>query len=147
MGEYVMVPVPEDVAEDVRRFVQWTTGASERPALDPPTVSRALATLDPPCRQMLSLVAQATVSGKGATITRIARALRCSPREVMGTMLDLNHLMRIGDAAVALIPQRVPGVPDDELDERIITMTEDAARVVVAAERLDPPGGVPVAGT
>lgn len=147
MGEYVMVPVPAEIAEDVRRFLAWTTSAAERPALDPPTVARALATLDPPCRQMLTLVAQATVSGNGATITRIAGALGCSPREVMGTMLDLNHLMRIGGAAVALIPQRVPGVPDEELDERIITMAEDAARVVVAAERLDPSDGAYVAGT
>jgi len=147
MGEYVMVPVPEDMAEDVRRFLAWTTSAAERPALDPPTVARALATLDAPSGQMLTMVAEATVSGRGATISRIAGALRCSTREVVGTMFDLNNLMRIAGAAVALIPQKVPGVPDEDLDERIITMTEDAARVVVAVERLDPSDGAHLAGT
>jgi len=57
---------------------------------------------------------------------------------VLGTMLEVNHVMRLGGAAVMLIPQNAPGTSGVDLSERMITMAENVAGAVVAAERLDP---------
>jgi hypothetical protein len=133
-----MVPVPEELADDVGRFIQFTVSKAERPVLDHAVVARAMATLDEPCRALLTVSANATAKAGEVTVSRLAALLQCSEREVLGTMLEVNHVMRLGGAAVMLIPQNAPGTSGVDLSERMITMAENVAGAVVAAERLDP---------
>lgn len=131
-----MVPVPEEMAEDVARYLQWHVRKPEAPALDEPTFARALRTLDEPCRTLISVVADGVVNGSEATVSHLAAVLRCSAREVSGTALEANHRMREAGAPVIMMATKPPGAATDVYNERILLMTEDAAAAVVAAERL-----------
>jgi hypothetical protein len=147
MADYVMVPVPEEFAEDVARFVQYTVTAADRPELDDEKVANGVGSLDEPCRALLAHVVDSTLNGRLATLPDLALMLHCGEREVVGTMFEVNQRMRIAGAPVALMPQLTPGAATIDLKDQIILLAEAPARSVAAALRLDPAGGVQSSGT
>lgn len=137
MREYVMVPVPEEFAEEVSRFLQVALSADERPELEEMVVARAIAALDDGCRALLMIIVDAMVQSRLATIPALSAELGCSEHEVLGRMMETNQVMRQGRAPVAMIPLKAPGAPTAALNDQMIAMAPDVARVVAAALRLE----------
>ena len=58
--DYVMVPVPEEHAEEVLTFLHWNVAAPvSQPEWDPASVGRIFRAADDPTRALLVAVAQA----------------------------------------------------------------------------------------
>jgi hypothetical protein len=140
MAVYVMVPVPEGLADDVARFVQYTVAAADRPELDDEKVAIGVGSLDEPCLALLAHVVDSTLNARLATLPDLMAMLRCSEREVLGTIVEINQLMWIAGAPVALMPQKAPGAATTELKDQIVMVADAPARSVAAALRLDAAG-------
>ena len=135
MVEYVMVPVPEEFAEDVTRFLQWTINSAAQPRLDLEKTSQGLLALDEPCRALLVFVAESMLRGDTAPIPQLGSMLGCTEREVLGTLLTVNQAMYAAGAPVALMPMKVPGATGKDFSEQVVAMGKDAAHAVVDAQR------------
>jgi hypothetical protein len=141
MSEYVMVPVPEEFAEEVTRYVQWTVTAADRPELDDELMAIGIQSLDEPHRAVLAFVVDAVLNGRLATVPELALILGVNEREVMGTMLETNQRMRVAEAPVTMLPQKAPGAETFDLKDQIIFVTPAAAESVAKALNLDSGAG------
>ena len=136
MTEYVMVPVPEEIAADVAEYLARRVEKPEDPPMDPGSIVDVLGSLDPPCRRLLVLVSESTLADTEITVTDIGSALGCSERETMGMMLEVNHWISAKHVApFAMMPQEPPGTPPGKFtwNDRIMAMSHRLARAVVAA--------------
>jgi hypothetical protein len=126
--EYVMVPVPEELVEDVHQYLRYQDDlrrVAATPAdasLDLPRMQALLADLDGDARGVLVQLATQG-AGENPTVLGLAVSLGRSPREVVGTVYELNLLLTEAGglgAMMAITPQpegesvhdRVLGLPD-----------------------------------
>lgn len=86
-----MVPVPEEHAEAVTRYLQ-KIGQPPTPAeewgLD--AIGAFLSELDEPSRSLLVLAAEASVGRQVLTVPAAAKAIGCSVNEALGMTVALN---------------------------------------------------------
>jgi hypothetical protein len=78
---------------------------------------------------MLFVVVDATLEDRETTVGEVASLLGVTGREVLGTLVELNHLFSTGGASPwAMVPQVAPGASPSDMDLRILEMTDDLAR-------------------
>lgn len=136
--QFVDVPVPEELADEVRQFVLRQAIKAGGPTFDAEAVAGAIASLDEPCRRLLAAVAGAAVDGSTTTIAEIGRLLECAEREALGTMVEVNVSMW----AIASVPEaiacRAPAAnrqAKSTLAEQVMVMDEGLARAVGVANQ------------
>jgi len=126
-----MVPVPEEHVEAVKRYVAWADARGETTPWDESSLSDVLAGLPPPCRDLVSLVARATLEPDLLSVTEAGRRLGRTPREILGTIVEVNHGAPPLTGFGFLLRLR----PGDALLDQLIAMDEGTAESVRAALR------------
>jgi hypothetical protein len=145
--DYVMVPVPEELASTVLSYVSWkghprlvsasetkadTPGRSvEAPAAaggDP--IARAFARLDDPSRALVQVVATAALAEDQLTVPEAARRAGLTTREAVGTVSELNQLIAgEGGPRIAVFIKELEGAAGEfTWNARIVLMPELIAR-------------------
>jgi hypothetical protein len=147
--DYVMVPVPEELASRVMMYLSWKGDPrlveSSGPQNDPPgptvqgpgggegPVARAFAHLDDPGRALARVIAAAALDQEQLTVTEAARRAGLTTREAVGTMLEFVKLVACegGPAFVAYVkdPEGAAGT-EFTWDNRIVVMPEPIARPI-----------------
>jgi hypothetical protein len=134
MTEYVMVPVPEELVDQVQRHLQWTIEGSRSGPDDAGAVKRLLAYANETERSLLLFVAEETLSGNNhLALEDVAAAIECSDHEALGMTVDLtSQCMRFGGPGYAIMPRRVPNNPSIETpdDPWLIFMSRRMAMLV-----------------
>ena len=156
--DYVMVPVPEELAPKVLNYINWkghprlvrAAKADEEPRGDaspPPDepgavasggadsspVARAFAAVDDSGRQLLRVVAAAALAQEELTVPEAARRAGLGAREALGVVLEVNQrIAQEGGPPVSILVKGVDGAAEREFTwhERVFVMPEPVARPV-----------------
>jgi hypothetical protein len=99
--EYVMVPVPEELAPTVLAYVSWKEAQASTPpprnegqgADDAEAIARAFARLDPVSRALVTVVATAGLESEQLSIPEAARRAGVTTREALGILLEVNNVI------------------------------------------------------
>ena len=140
MVEYVMVPVPEELADDVARFMMVTDmrRVSEvSTEVDMDAVLAFVPALDPRCRTVFSALANAMLAGDNLSIGELSRILGTPGHETFGVVHQLIELVwAVFGPTLSLVAGSAPDVQNGRLDwdERLVFIWRDLADAVVAAE-------------
>jgi hypothetical protein len=148
--EYVMVPVPEELADKVLTLLSWkgrppfvpvsgtgddTQGPSDEAGHDTSPgggpIARAFAGLDDACRSLLAATSMAALNHDPLTVPQAARGAGINEREVAGTIVEVNNMIfSEGGPRIAVYLEGVEGreTPDFSWDSRQVTMDEPIAR-------------------
>jgi hypothetical protein len=155
--DYVMVPVPEELAEKVLRYVTWMgrpslssttnaedggSGVSGTGDADPTSggrsIARALATLDDASRSLFAHISSAALDHDPLTVPEAARQAGLSQREVAGTIVEFNALIASeGGPGLTVFLTGLVGdeSPDFTWGDSHIMMSEANARAVAELVR------------
>ncbi|HKA85597.1 MAG TPA: hypothetical protein VKD21_17120 [Acidimicrobiales bacterium] len=98
--EYVMVPVPEELAAKVQTFVSWKDAQANaeppsgegQPTVDD-AIARAFARLDDAGRALVGVVADATLEAEELRVPEAARRAGVTTREALGILLEVNSII------------------------------------------------------
>jgi hypothetical protein len=138
--EYVMVPVPEELADDVARFMMVTDmrRVSEVDTeVDMQAVVAFIPALNARCRTVLSALANSAQAGSNLTIGELARVLGAPGHETFGVVHELIELVWAAfGPTLSLVQGSAPDLQDGRLDweARYVFIWRDLAAAVVAAE-------------
>jgi hypothetical protein len=164
--DYVMVPVPEELAPKVLEYVSWRghpiiqrqrqdegggastpdgapTGDAEAEAEtggDP--LATVFARLDAQSRTMLVVAAGAASTGERPTVADTARRAAMTEREVIGVITEVNNLVAgAGGPPVTVLVAGAEGAEDAPFswERRIVLMGEPVATAIndLASARAD----------
>jgi hypothetical protein len=153
--DYVMVPVPEELAPRVMMFLIWKGDPrrveSPGPHNDPPgpsveapstgdggSIARAFAHFDDSGRTLVQVMAAAALKQEELTVTEAARRAGVTTREAVGALVEFVKLVagEGGPPIVAYVkdPEGAAGT-EFTWDTRIVVMPEPTARPVAEAAR------------
>jgi hypothetical protein len=158
MGEgtsvnYVMIPVPEELAPKVLNYVNWkgslqlqkqledaasAEGDVASPAVGSDPVGRVFARLDGPSRELLVVAAQAALAGDELTVPSAARRAGLTERETIGVITEVNNLVAgEGGPMITVLVKRQEGADDAAFTwhTRCVMMQDAPAQVVDALAR------------
>jgi hypothetical protein len=156
--DYVMVPVPEELASRVLSYVSWKghprvldemqQDADEAPHVgtEAPApgadagepIARALARLDDAGRILAGVMAAAALDHEELTVTEAARRAGLMTREAVGAMMELNNLVPSeGGPPLAVFIKDAEGTSDAPFswDARIVLMPEPVAQPLAELTR------------
>jgi hypothetical protein len=151
--EYVMVPVPEELAPRVLSYISWkgqprSVGGSERQHGSPSTsvgslatgdpIARAFARLDHTGRALAGVIATAALAEESLSVPEAARRAGVSAREAVGLILELgNMLVGEGGPPFAAFIKDGEGATAEEFtwDTRVVVMQEALARPLAELAR------------
>lgn len=148
---YVMVPVPEELAPKVLRYISWrghpllanqpTGEGDDAPASGGPStteggdprdpVARVFARLDGQSRTLLAVTATASIAGQKLTVAETAQRAGLSEREVIGVITEVNNLVAgAGGSPVTVLVAGAEGAEDAAFswERRVVLMGEPVAR-------------------
>jgi hypothetical protein len=97
--EYVMVPVPEELAQKVLTYVSWRESQASTAALaddrqaSVAALARAFARLDDASRALVTVIAAAVADGEEVSVAEAARRARLTSREAIGVLLEVNNVI------------------------------------------------------
>lgn len=151
--DYVMVPVPEELAPKVLRFISWRdqpllkdlgkalgddeqapNGAPSRDAAaDGDPVSQVFARLDEQSRSALAVAATAALGGEDLTVTDAAQRSGLSERELIGLVTEVNILVAgAGGSPITVLVTAMDGAQDEAFTwaKRLVRMQAPAARTI-----------------
>jgi hypothetical protein len=136
---YVMVPVPEEHVQDVMQFVLREVAKASLEPWDEGSVSELFHDVDEACRSLLAYTARAAVSGTDITEAQAADAMQLRQREVVGLVRELNELAAKASRPVLVATRTVTeALPNGRTAEkRVLTMSDEVARLVREAERAE----------
>ena len=134
---YVMVPVPADHVPDVMQHIVRLMSQAEVEPWEPESISQLFADIDEPSRALLSTVAQSTLNGDRMNEGDVAATIELNWRETMGLVREINDLAREESHPPLVVRRTVTEtLPNGRTrDLRILSMPEDVARLVYAADR------------
>lgn len=138
--EYVMVPVPEEVAEQVRNYVRWGLGrGADLASQDPGVVVRVLRDTDDESRRLVRDIANAMVDETPRTVAELSARANLSVREVRGTIAEFNQrvAMEGGPPAPVWVKPAQEGSGGFSPGEVIPTIPPKLAKLVVAAAKAE----------
>lgn len=92
--EYVMVPVPEECLEAVQRYLQWGLRGGVTETWDPEVVQAIWDEVDADVRSLLVVAAESNRAHEPLTLADAAERLGMSHRSVVGTVVEVNALLR-----------------------------------------------------
>jgi hypothetical protein len=147
---YVMVPVPEELAPKVLQFISWRDqpllkdlqeafGDAEQapngaaPSRDGDPVSQVFTRLDDQSRSVLAVVAAAALGGEQLTVTETAQRAEVSERELIGIVTEVNNLVAgAGGSLVTILVTDIEGAQDEAFSwaKRLVRIQEPAARTI-----------------
>jgi hypothetical protein len=131
-GEYVMVPVPEELEARVRDFVIQRVATSSDAGWSRELVATFYEQLDGPSRTAVGAIARGVVDDEPVTIAKLARLAGTTSREMLGITLELVQRLRAqGGAGFPLFVLDAPEGAHD--DERPVVMPRDGAHVMLSA--------------
>jgi hypothetical protein len=153
--DYVMVPVPEELAEKVLSYVSWKgppgVGASRQaddepdvatdapaPVGDSEPIARAFARLDDGGRALAAVIASAALDHEELTIPEAARRAGVTTREAVGAIVELvNFVANEGGPPMAAVIKEAEGANGDEFswDARVVMVSEPVAHPLAEAAR------------
>jgi hypothetical protein len=151
--EYVMVPVPEELASRVLWYVSWkgqprSGGAPERENDSPGTspnaldngdpIARAFGRLDDAGRALAGVIALAALDEEPLSVSDAARRARVSAREAVGIMVELgNMIVGEGGQPFAVFVRDGEGATAEEFswDTHVVVMQEAVARPLAELAR------------
>jgi hypothetical protein len=154
--DYVMVPVPEELAPRVMMYLSWkgdprlveSSGSqndSPGPSVEAPEgngagpVARAFVRLDDAGRTLARVIAAAALDQEQLTVTEAARRAGVTTREAVGTLLEFVKLVagEGGPPFVAYVkdPEGPATTTEFTWDNRIVVMPEPIARPVAELAR------------
>jgi hypothetical protein len=146
--EYVMVPVPEELAPKVLSFLTYkghprsvaaneTDAEAASPASgdvdaagdDRGPIDRAFARLDHASRTLVGAVASAALEAEQLSIPEAASRAGVTTREAIGILFEVNNVLA-GEGAPPMSFHDVggPTAGDFTWDSRVVVMTEALAR-------------------
>lgn len=151
--EYVMVPVPEELASRVLSYVSWkghprSGGAPDGEDGSPRTslealdtgdpIARAFGRLDDTARALASVIALAALDEEPLSVADAARRARVSAREAVGIIVELGNVI-VGEGG----PPLAAFIKDDEggtaeeftWDTHVVVMQEAVARPLAELAR------------
>ncbi|MFT5201558.1 MAG: hypothetical protein ACI9C1_000934 [Candidatus Aldehydirespiratoraceae bacterium] len=132
--EYVMVPVPEELVEEVKLFVQWEAG-KQPPLENPPLLKDLVASTDQQAQAVLRYVAEASQDQIRPSLTEISTEFDLSIREIYGLVTQINNLSfrKGGPMAVVMIRPDGRAKPDDrdEFHHRVVMMADEIAELIL----------------
>jgi hypothetical protein len=128
-----MVPVPEDLTAAVERFLAWGVGRPEPEPWDEASVATVLDGLDAASTGLLELVAETSLRESPLSIVELEAELRRHRREILGSVLEINHNAPPGPGRAYLLQLRpidaltheAPGIHD-----QLVFMEDQVARLV-----------------
>ena len=100
--DYVMVPVPEELADRVLAFVNWKEAEAKAGPQAPDgldagdsadVMARVFARLDHTSRALLSVTAEAALDAEELSLPEAARRVGISAREAIGILLEVNGIV------------------------------------------------------
>jgi hypothetical protein len=142
--EYVMVPVPEELAAKVLTFVSWKDAQAAEPPPVPgqpdadEAIARAYARLDDTSRALVGVVAEAALEAEQLSVPEAARRAGVTTREALGILLEVNAIIvSEGGPALAFGGKDTGGSPAGEFtwDSHIVAAPEALARPFAEAAR------------
>lgn len=125
---FVMLPVPEEIADEVRSFVAYGLIAADNPGDNPDAVLEVLDEGDDDVQRLLRLAAECAIRDDLLSLTDAARRLDMTVREVFALVAELNHGLRIRGGALGVMtfhPDPRPR-PDDRSEWAHRTIRLDA---------------------
>jgi hypothetical protein len=133
-----MVPVPEELVEQVQQYLAWGAEhqqALAKPSWDKPAIEQLYRLADPAGRRLLASVAAAVCNGGQVTVAEAARTVGVNEREIVGLCVELNYLVpENGQLRAVLLVGGVP--PGEELvaggakllmDPRVAALVDEVA--------------------
>ena len=137
-----MVPVPEELVEEVHVYLRYQDDLKRAAAtpvdasLDRPRMDALLAGLDDDARAVLRLLA--TRQGENPTVLELAASLGRTPREVVGTIYELNLALTEAGGLGAMMAI-TPHPEGQSVHDRVLALPDGVASLV--REALPPLGG------
>ena len=133
----VMVPVPEELVDEVRHYLMVLAGRGSSEGWSDESVERLYDQLDEPARAVVTSIARTIADGELATVTAIAEATGTSVRDVRGIVVEVAHRFRAlkGPAMPILVLDPTDGPDADkglDDDHRPIAMSDAGARIVLS---------------
>ena len=134
---YVMVPVPEEHAAKVMKYLRWGGSRSPSEDWDQTSMQQFLRDVDANALTLIVCVAEAMLDAGPLAVGEVARTIGCSDREVLGFMIELNSAINAaGGPPFTLAIEKPREVPQAEQspDTWLLTMPHDVARFLLAAK-------------
>lgn len=132
--EYVMVPVPEEFVAQVTQYLHWNTGSLPPDFWPPDAIARMLEQLDDEASRFLMHVAHSAHDVVVLSVPDAAAATRCSEREVLGLIVELNDAVRVSCGLPFAIATAVrEGEPASGPQSWTVNMPGDIAKALVEA--------------
>jgi hypothetical protein len=133
--EYVMVPVPEELADRVLTYVSWKeTQAKPGPPADQAAddggaMAQAFERLDAAGRALVGVIAAAALEAEELTIPEAAARAGVTAREAVGLLLEVNSVVaREGGPPLAFGGKDLGGSGDDfTWDTHMVSISKDVA--------------------
>jgi hypothetical protein len=145
--EYVMVPVPEELAEAVLTFLRWKDQAKAAQPTDVQSdvgdaVARVFARLDDPSRALLAVIASAVLDEEELGIPEAARRVGVTAREALGIILEVNNIL-VGEGCppISFGGRDVGALPGEFTWESFTAVMPEAIAVhILGLDRTSAPG-------
>lgn len=132
--EYVMVPVPEDLVEEVRDFMAWGMTTTTDEPENPDALAELYAGAGPEARAILNIVAAESIAEVRPTLTDVAERTGLSTHAVIGVLTELNYRLQKlrGPFAVVLVRDDPRPMPEgrNPWEHRILHMTRQTAGLI-----------------
>jgi hypothetical protein len=124
--EWVMVPVPEEHVEEVRRFMLGLWTRENVTPWDQAAMADFVRDAEEDARSLLVVVANHTVKADAPTVRAVADSFGCSVREALQIVSELNDAAR-ATGRLALVKVETK---DEASGERRLNMPKLWARLV-----------------
>lgn len=134
---YVMVPVPEDMVEDVMMMVVRRKRQEELEEFDEESMTEFYGVIDEPGRALLSTASNGCLDGNAVSEKQAADAMQMTQREVMGIVSELNNNAQDRSLPMLIIPRgRSTVLPNGKSQEvRVLSMAPHIAELVLKVDR------------
>jgi hypothetical protein len=126
-----MVPVPQELEEQVRHYMAWRLTTIDMAGWTEESFALLYEQLDEASRVAVVTIARGVLEDKPVTVGEVAARVGTTSREILGIVVELAQRLRmLGGPAIPLV---VFDPPEGKAgDQRPITMPGDGARVVVS---------------
>ncbi len=133
--EYVMIPVPEELVDQVKSYAAWRA-AAPKVAANPEALRIVYDEADAALRAIIDYTAQHTCDDGLPSLMEMADEIDMTPREVVGAIGELHsRVVAAGRKSPFIMLREDPReIPDGRSDweHRVIHMSEADAAVISA---------------
>ncbi len=135
---WVMVPVPEELMQEVQILLYQLRGRANAPRWDDEAMGRHLLALEEEPRAVLSAVAAGVVAGDPVEATVLAERLGVSVRELFGLVMEANDVTVAPFAGALIFARRdkVAGGAEAAQGRRVLAMLPGYAHAIREQESL-----------